>query len=367
MRAVPFQLLLIVLLLSSCVEQTATSLLKSSTENVIPFTLISTTPADGQGNVGSDQSIDIQFSQTVLPSSIQLNSGSVACSGTIQLSTDSFSSCEPIYLVGIDGANVQIKPVKGFSTVAGKIYKLKISAAISSNDGKSLSTPLLYLSGFTIWGDLSNPTIVSISPANGQTEVDKDSAIAVQFSEPMDAATFTASNNTDCTGNIQLSKDHKFSTCLALQTPVTLIHSGVGFSLNPSESLTAGETYYLKVLNTIQDTVGKTILTTSITSFQVAKTRKVQVSWSDSKASRVMHSDGGGGYRIYYSQTSGFALDHYATLSMTVPYVSGSSEPHNSATLDFPHKGKWYFKVTAYSIDNPIGSAPSDEVALEVQ
>lgn len=351
------------LLMFSCVEQKTTPLLNTTVINSIVFSLSAASPSDGQNAVLFDDSIVLSFSHPVDASTVTVNSTSNQCSGAIQLSKDSFASCLPLYPASELSTDLQLafRPVSGFS--AGS-YKLKITDAIRSKDGIRLSNPLVYLDGFNATGvDGKRPVVISQIPAAGASEVDKETSISVLFSEPMDVTTFSATGTSTCSGTIQLSKDN-FTSCLPLQTPVQLTYSGVGFSIAPITALSANTTYRLKLTTGLKDRANRTLVSTITSSFTVAKERIVSVSWAKNPAVKVHQL--GGGYRVYYSTQKNFSLDHYATLSTTVPYVSGDSAP-NSLAITFPKAGTWYFKVTAFSIDNPLGSLPSSEVELEVR
>lgn len=345
----------------SCVQKTTNGILKSTAENTLPFTLSSSYPQDGDLGIGLEEAISLTFSHPVLSSSIVLNNSTNACSGSIQLSDDSFVSCIPLYLV--PGASISttitLKPFGGF--LLGHSYKLKVSTDLKNSEGCALASQLLYTEGFSSAGDQAWPTIVSRSPSNLENEIDVMPSIQVIFSEPMDASTFTASNSSTCSGAIQLSSDN-FVSCIALVTPVTLLYGGAGFSLSPVAPLNPGSNYRLK-LQGILDQSAKG-LTTSTILFTTAAVRTVRVSWAHSPSTPVHQI--GGGYRVYYSTVSGFSTDHYLTQSLTVPYSAGSYAP-NYVDLDFPHKGKWYFRVSAFSSINPLGSEASEQYSLEVQ
>lgn len=349
--------------LLGCVAKTESTLLKSSDANIIPFTLVSSSPQDGSLTVGVEDEITLVFSHNFLSSTIQYNSSTNSCSGTVQLSSDDFASCVPLYLVpgtSLSGTTVHLKPFGGF--VVGNTYKIKITTGVQDTSSRSLSSATNYSSGIYVAGDLSYPSIISRSPANLQTEVDVNPSLTVVFSEPVDASKLTATGTTTCSGNIQLSQNG-FSSCIPLQTPVTLLYGGAGFSIQPFATLDPGITYQMKLLNGIVDNSGKAISAVT-SSFTTAAIRTVRLNWTSSPSTLVHKS--GGGYRVYYSTVKDFSIDHYSVQSVTVPYVSGSLAP-NSVDIDFPHKGTWYFRVSAFSTENPVGSAASDAVTLEVQ
>lgn len=97
-------------------------------------------------------------------------------------------------------------------------------------------------------------------------------------------------------------------------------------------------------------------------SFSNGTIRDVVVSWTANREAGVNNL--GGGYKVYYSQSSGFNIT--TANSVDVPYVSGSQAP-TSVTLLHLEQGTWYFRVVAYSgIDGGSVSEPSAEMALVV-
>jgi hypothetical protein len=86
----------------------------------------------------------------------------------------------------------------------------------------------------------------------------------------------------------------------------------------------------------------------------------VQVAWTANREAGV--NAPGGGYRVYYSTTPGFAIDT-ANLE-EVPYTSGAAAPTRIA-LPLA-SGTYFIKVVAYTALNPSGSEPSEEVSLIV-
>ena len=86
----------------------------------------------------------------------------------------------------------------------------------------------------------------------------------------------------------------------------------------------------------------------------------VQVSWVANREAAV--NAAGGGYKVYYSKTSGFNVASASFVD--VPYVSGPTAP-TTTTLTLS-SGTNFVKVVAYSTLNPGGSAPSAQVSVSV-
>lgn len=86
----------------------------------------------------------------------------------------------------------------------------------------------------------------------------------------------------------------------------------------------------------------------------------VAVSWSENSESGV--NSAGGGYKVYYSTTSGFSVS--GANFVDVPWVSGPAAP-TTVNLSLA-TGTHYIKVVAYSALNPSGSPASTQIAVVV-
>jgi len=86
----------------------------------------------------------------------------------------------------------------------------------------------------------------------------------------------------------------------------------------------------------------------------------VSVFWTANREAAV--NTAGGGYKVYYSQSSGFAIGDGGVSSQVVPYVSGTTAP--SCTEINLASGTWYVRVTATStLDAPGTTGGSESVA----
>jgi hypothetical protein len=90
--------------------------------------------------------------------------------------------------------------------------------------------------------------------------------------------------------------------------------------------------------------------------------RQVTVSWNANRDKVV--NKAGGGYILYYSQTSGFNVSDASKTD--VPYVSGSTAP-TSVSLSLP-EGTWYLRLSAYGAwqGNTQYSEPCSQLTLNV-
>jgi hypothetical protein len=96
-------------------------------------------------------------------------------------------------------------------------------------------------------------------------------------------------------------------------------------------------------------------------------TRNATISWAPNREKAV--NQAGGGYKVYFSTTSGFSVP--STNVVDAPYSSGPLAP-TQATLPGLNRGaRYYIKVIAYSALIPPGSStgatssPSAELAID--
>lgn len=96
--------------------------------------------------------------------------------------------------------------------------------------------------------------------------------------------------------------------------------------------------------------------------------KTVNVSWTANRETAVNTT--GGGYKVYYSTTSGFDITDAGVSVVDVPFVAQPTAP-TSISIDLP-SGQYYFRVAAYSaLTPPWGSgsstsAPSAQISLVV-
>lgn len=86
----------------------------------------------------------------------------------------------------------------------------------------------------------------------------------------------------------------------------------------------------------------------------------VLVSWAANRETEVGLA--GGGYRVYYSQTSNSAIG--STSFVDVPH-NGTATP-TSVTIPFLPPGANYIRVVAYTSTKPAGSSPSAQFTVNV-
>ena len=96
--------------------------------------------------------------------------------------------------------------------------------------------------------------------------------------------------------------------------------------------------------------------------------RNVTISWNPNRETAVNTT--GGGYKVYYSSTSGFNITDTGVSVIDVPFVAPPRAP-TSVNIDLL-SGRYYFRVVAYSaLISPWGSGgstsmPSAQISILV-
>ena len=114
----------------------------------------------------------------------------------------------------------------------------------------------------------------SSESANGATDVDADTTIAVHFSEAMDTTTVTTNTSgTSCSGTFQVSSD-SFSNCIQMSTSSPSVsNTNKIFTIEPNSNLSSGTVYKIKITTGVKDGSGNSMSadTTTGTGFTIIK------------------------------------------------------------------------------------------------
>ena len=172
--------------------------------------------------------------------------------------------------------------------------------------------------------DTTAPTVSSISPTDGQTGVSISENISVTFSEAMDTASVTTNpSDTSCSGSFQLSSD-TFSTCVQMSSSPSSSSLEKTFTVDPSDNLSRGTTYKIRVTTGVKDSAGNTLSS-------------------------------------QYETSSGFTTDNISTAKLTVSKDTVTNDSNSSLTSGTTY----YWKVVAS--DPKGGSAQSETWSFTVQ
>ena len=104
--------------------------------------------------------------------------------------------------------------------------------------------------------DTTPPTVSSISQTDNSTGVSVSTTVEVTFSEAMSTSTITTNTeNTTCSGSFQLSSDN-FTTCIKMSAAPSASNSDKTFTSTPSDNLSRGTNYKLRITTSAKDTYG---------------------------------------------------------------------------------------------------------------
>ena len=114
------------------------------------FAVSSTNPADGATGVSAGTSISVTFNQTAQTSTITTNTANTTCSGSLQVSLDSFSTCVQMSGAPATGDNTTFTVTPGSALAAGATYKIRVTTAAQSSLSQALASTFTQATGFTI-------------------------------------------------------------------------------------------------------------------------------------------------------------------------------------------------------------------------
>jgi hypothetical protein len=157
-----------------------------------PPTLRSVTPAGGSAGVPVNAVIAAQYSKPVDATSITTSSGSLVQGGT------------PVpgsVAVGYDLMTVSFKPTSAL--LPQTTYTATFTGITDAVGNPAPAASTTFTTAVSGTPDTTRPTVTSVSPANGATNVPITSAVSVTFSEPIGLV--TASGVTVSWGSIPLS------------------------------------------------------------------------------------------------------------------------------------------------------------------
>ena len=212
----------------------------------------SMSPSDEVLSVSIDSSISVTFSNDMSSSTVTTNTSDTTCSGTLQVSSDDFTTC------------VQISSSPTVSN-SNKTYTVTPSSRLSYNTNYKvrLTDGIKVVSGKDPFEQYSTPTgftteiyVTSTSPADSDSEVSVSTTISATFSETMNTSSVTANTSgTSCSGTLQVSSDN-YSTCVKMNSSPVASNSNKTFTVTPSSILSYTTTYKIRVTSGVQDSSG---------------------------------------------------------------------------------------------------------------
>ena len=102
-------------------------------------------------------------------------------------------------------------------------------------------------------GEVTPPSVSSVSPTDNSTYNSPATTVAVTFSENMETGSVTTNtNDTTCSGSFQLSSDN-FTTCIKMSADPVASNNDTIFTITPASSLSAATTFKVKITTSVTD------------------------------------------------------------------------------------------------------------------
>jgi hypothetical protein len=247
---------------SGTTDDTTTTDNSTTTDTTAP-TVSSTYPSNSASSVAPNTTITVTFSEAMEITTITTNTSNTTCSGSLQVSSDSFNTCLQMSSASPSVSNSNktftLDPASNLSY--NTTYKVKVTTDAKDTAGNALTSSYTHSAGFTTSStpDTTAPTVSSISPTDSQSEVSTTENISVTFSEAMDTTSVTTNtSNTSCSGSFQLSSDN-FSSCVQMSSSPTTSNSNKTFTVDPSSDLSLSSTYKIIVTTGVKDSAGNNL------------------------------------------------------------------------------------------------------------
>jgi hypothetical protein len=198
----------------------------ASLADTTPPTVTSVTPAGGATNVSLGTTVRATFSESIAPASV---------TGTSFVLRDGSGNAVPATVSASGstatlqaGANLQPSTTYTATLLSG-------ANGIKDTSGNALASDFSW-SFTTLAVDTTPPTVASVTPANGATNVSLGTSVSATFSEPISAASVT--------GTTFALRDGGGNTIAA-----SVSASGSSATLQPSAALQPGATYTATLLS----------------------------------------------------------------------------------------------------------------------
>ncbi len=211
--------------------------------------VVAINPPDGAGNVATNSSISVLFSEYMNPSSVNTSTFKVSAGGT----SVSGRVVKESYTTYTFTPDALLSPNTEYTVTLqsgspGIYLYLDIITDVAGNPLTST-----FSSTFTTQMAQHNfrPSVISITPANNSTNVPVDTSIIITFSEPMNPITI---NNKTC---------YLYGPEGKVNVVVTLSGGNTVVTMTPVQPLFAGSRYYLYITTGVKD-IANNPLTSSI-------------------------------------------------------------------------------------------------------
>ena len=124
------------------------------THDTNPPTVSSTSPEENDSSVSVSDNISVTFSKAMNPTTLTTNTDNTSCYGTLQVSSDNFSTCAKMSSSTI-ASNTKMRGSKTFSVSPSPYlsystsYKIRVTIGVKDSSGYALDSVYQMANGFT--------------------------------------------------------------------------------------------------------------------------------------------------------------------------------------------------------------------------
>jgi hypothetical protein len=158
---------------SASTDNTSTTTTSDNTTTTTDTTapkILFISPSDSQENVSIGSTISVLFSESIDNSSVTTNTSNTICSGTVQLSSNSFSSCiQMTSKPSASNSNTTFSLTPSNYLSQGTTYKTKITTGVRDLAGNILASTYTTSSGFTTVSDTTAPALFQVTAVTTPT------------------------------------------------------------------------------------------------------------------------------------------------------------------------------------------------------
>ena len=140
----------------------------TTTDTTAP-TVSSISPADNQSEISIGSIISVTFSESIDNSSVTANTSNTTCSGSMQLSSNNFSSCTQMSSTpSASNTNTTFSVTPSDNLSSETSYKTRITTGVKDLAGNALGSTYTTSNGFTT-ADTTAPTLSQVTAVSTPT------------------------------------------------------------------------------------------------------------------------------------------------------------------------------------------------------
>ena len=133
-------------------DNTTTDNTTTTTDTTAP-TISSMSPTDNQSGGSISGNISVTFSETMNPTAVTTNTSDYSCSGTLQVSSDSFSTCVKMSSSPSVSNSYKTFTVSPYGNLSfSTTHKIRVKTGVKDTSGNALGSQYETSSGFTSGG-----------------------------------------------------------------------------------------------------------------------------------------------------------------------------------------------------------------------